>query len=99
MSLRSKHIVGDSPRAAAFTFYSAAGFLEKHLSLTCNFVKSLVSKAPAELSEHLSVVAANSRPLEIFSFYIVDILGGQTGGKKVRLPSLPCLFRVLNTSK
>ena len=35
MSLRSrKHIVGDSPRAANFTFYWAAGFLEEHLSLT-----------------------------------------------------------------
>ena len=34
MSLRSKHILGDSPRAGTFTFYSAAGFLEEHLSLS-----------------------------------------------------------------
>ena len=33
MSLRSKHTVRDSPRAATFTFYLAAGqFLEEHIS-------------------------------------------------------------------
>ena len=47
MSLRSKHIVGDSPRAATFTFYSASGqFLEEHISYLqfCDLLNKWVSE-------------------------------------------------------